>query len=113
MNGIAVPVSENLYFDVARTVDELLDEQGTVAECRFGFAPAALESTGHCLGVGYRTHTSTATTGSRLEHDRIAEFGAESLGIASRVERRSAAGYGGDVERLGQRAGLDLVAEQP
>ena len=102
VNGIAVPVSENLHFDVARTVDEFLDEQGTVAECRFGFAPAALESTRHCLGAGDGTHASAAAAGSGLEHDRIAEFGAESFGIGSRAERLSAAGNGGDVERLGE-----------
>jgi hypothetical protein len=104
-------IRQHLHLDVARAVEQALEEQGAVAERPRGFAAAAGEGVGHLLTPGHPAHAAPAAAGGRLQHHRIAERVGLRQGIVEGVEG-AAAGHHRDVQGLGELAGAHLVAEQ-
>ena len=69
----AFAITEELYFDVPRTRDELLEEDAGVLEVVGRQALDRLESLGEFRGGGALLHADATTAGGALEHHRIAD----------------------------------------
>ncbi len=110
MDDGAVPVAQHLHLDMARRLDETLDEHAVVAEggarLRTGRAHA-----GGDLGVGEgNPHALAAATGRRLDHHRQANIGGDRDRLAIVVDGAEVAGNGGDPGVGGELLRFDLVA---
>src|SRR6476661_2657494 len=78
----ALTVTQDLDFDVAGPFDEFLEVDTGVAECLFRLGASRLQSIGQTVTVANHAHALAATTGGRLDHDRIAD-----------LPRRSSSGF--------------------
>ena len=110
MDDVAMRVAEHLDFDVARRLDEFLQEHALVAEGGARLRAGALEAFARLLFTVSDAHALAAAAGRRLDHHRIAD------GIR---DLRRLIGVGDDPEmprhrgdtRLGRRLlRFDLVA---
>ena len=63
-------VAEHLDLDVARLLDELLDEHAVVAEAVEALALHAVEALAHVLLVPREAHALAAAAGRGLHHHR-------------------------------------------
>ena len=106
-----VGVRDDLHLDVAGRLDEVLEEDGRVAEGQLGLATRRPEGR---LQVGRGPHDadpSPAATRGRLEGDGVPEL----LGLRGRVrdgvDRPASPRQHRHVRLLGQPLGGDLVAE--
>src|SRR5581483_3410390 len=110
VDDVAVLVAQHLDLDVARVLDELLDEDAVVAEARLGLRAGEREA---LLGLLRRVgdaHALAAAAGRGLDHHRIADLRRDPerlLGIGDLAE---VAGNGGDLGAGGGLLALDLVA---
>ena len=107
-----VRVAENLHLDVARAGDQLLDEQGAIAERRFRFTAAACEGVRHRARRLDHAHATPAATCCRLEHDGIADRVRARLRLRRVRQRFRAARHDGNIQRPRQLPRPHLVAEQ-
>src|SRR3546814_18425253 len=73
IDDIAVSVAQHLNLDVARPLDELLDEHAVVAEAGLGLVPHRLEGVAHVLFAIGKAHALAAAACRRLHHHRIDE----------------------------------------
>ena len=71
---VAVIVAEHLHFDVARVLDELLDQHAIVAKTALGFALGAGELRLEILVGVDLPHAATAATGDGLDEHGIAHL---------------------------------------
>ena len=110
MDDVAVLVAEHLDFDMARIVDEFLDEHPVVAEGGFRLRARARKTFGD-LGPGMRDpHPLAAAAGRGLDHHGIADLVRDLHRVLFVGDDAEMAGNGG---YLGPRRGLlalDLVA---
>ena len=74
VNAVAVGVTEDLNFDVARVGDEFLDEDTVIAEGVGRLVFGGLEPLARFLVVPCDAHAFAATACGRFEHDRIADL---------------------------------------
>jgi hypothetical protein len=109
----AVRVAEDLHLDVPDALEELLDEDGRVAEGPERLVLRALEGRGHLAGARHDADPASSPARGRLDDDRVAE----SLGRGRRLAR---AGHGPAAPRDHRDAGVfrellgaDLVAQAP
>lgn len=86
VDHVAGAVAENLHLDVARTLDELLDEHGPVAKSGEGFGAGAVEHLLHLVHLADHPHASTTTSVRGFEDDREAV-------LATEVHRLLSASY--------------------
>ena len=112
MQDVAVAIGQDLDLDVARTFDQFLDEEITVAEGARGFTPATLERLGHGIRVNDDAHASTAATARGLEHHGVPQLLGDSGGAINRLECLGTARHHRNPKGRSQGAGLHLVAEQ-
>src|SRR4051812_14549881 len=73
IDDVAVLVAEHLDLDVARRLDELLEEHAVVAEAGEALALHALEPFAHVLLISREAHALPAAASRSLDHHRIAE----------------------------------------
>jgi len=73
VQAVAVGVAEHLDLDVARALDELLDEDAVVAESVFGLGLARGEALVRLLVVPGDAQALAAAAGRRLDHHRVAD----------------------------------------
>ena len=83
MDHMAVPIAQNLDFDVTRALDELFDEDPVIAETGLGFRPDRRESFLDVLAVPGDANSFPATARRGLDHHRVADL----LGDLDRVGR--------------------------
>ncbi|GAA4010595.1 hypothetical protein GCM10022280_04810 [Sphingomonas swuensis] len=112
VEDVAVLVAEQLDLDMARALDELLDEHPVVAEAGEALALGRLEAVAHVLFGPGEAHALAAAAGRGLHHHRIADLARDPDRIVG----------GGDVTeearddihpgRLGEFLGFDLVAHR-
>jgi len=69
MDGVAFTIREDLHFDMARPLEETLDEDGSVAECGLGLAHSAVERVLEVALLTDNTHTTASSAHSRLDND--------------------------------------------
>ena len=84
---MAVRVAENLDLDVARLLDELLDEHPVVAEARARLVAARRESLERILVVEGDPQPLAATAGRRLDHHRVADAARDLDSRLGRLDR--------------------------
>jgi hypothetical protein len=77
MDDVAVPVAEHLDLDVARILDELLDEHPVVAEARLGLRAGQCEALLGLLRAVGDAHALAAAAGRGLDHHGIADLGGD------------------------------------
>ncbi len=69
----SVLVGDQLHLDVAGAGDHGLEEHGGVAERVSAFRPGALEGGGELVGLVDAADAAASTTGSGLDHQRVAD----------------------------------------
>ena len=110
IDDVAVLVAQHLDLDVARVLDELLDEHAIVAEARLGLRAGETEAFLGLLGVVGDAHALAAAAGRGLDHDGIADLGGDLHGMLGVGDLAEVARHGRDLG-LGRRLlALDLVA---
>ena len=67
-------IAQHLDFDVARLLDEFLDEDAIVAETRLGLRLARGKTFARLAVVARHAKALAAAARGRLDHDRIADF---------------------------------------
>ena len=70
MYAVAVLIEEDLYLDVARTLEEALQDQSIVTERGSCLAPGGSQRIGEPGEVADHTHALATSTGSRLDEQR-------------------------------------------
>src|SRR5579862_3662354 len=106
VDDVAVLVPEDLDFNVARRRDIAFDQERVVAEGASGFAAGRRQRRGELAGFVHDAHSFAATTGRRLDQQRVADvtrvpfdLGVVQSGGAEPGNHRYAGG-GGDGLRL-------------
>ena len=107
---MAVLVAQHLDLDVARALDELLDEDAVVAEGVLGLGANGGEALLHVLLVPGDPDALAAAAGRGLQHHRIADLAADLHGVSGVVDLADVAGHAGDPGGGGELLGFDLVA---
>ena len=113
MDDVAVPVAEDLHFDVARLLDVLFEVDAAVLEGLLGFLLGGVEAGLQADVVAGHAHAAAAAAGRRLDQHRDSRSRRAScsgLGLVGRSARRCRARRARSAS-LGQLAGLVLVAQ--
>ena len=111
MDDIAVLVAQHLDFDVARILDEALDEDAVVAEGGTRFGAGGAHAFRHLVLGARNAHALAAAAGRRLDHHRQADLAHDGEGLRIVRDVAEMAGDGGDAGLPRQLLRFDLVAE--
>ena len=112
VDDVAVRIAQHLDLDVARLLDEFLDEDAIVAEARLGLRLARGEALARLLVVVRHAQALAAAAGGGLDHHRIADVLRD---LHRRVDVGDHVGVAGDRAHLGkcrELLGGDLVAHR-
>ena len=109
---VAVLVGDDLDFDVARVLDEFLDEHTVVAERGLGLVGGALEPVLGLLRVPRDPHPLAATAGGCFQHHRVADLVGDLDRLGGVLDGVRVARHGRDLGLVGELLGLDLVAHR-
>ena len=110
INAVAVAVTENLNFNVARLGDELFDEDTIIAERIGGLVLRGLEPFARAVVVPSDTHPLTTATSGGFDHDGISDFAADRDRLFRILNQPHMARNRGHLCLLGDLLGRDLVA---
>src|SRR5579872_3645416 len=80
VNDVSMPVSEQLNFNMARPLDQLLDVYRRVAEGALGFARGVTKSSGDFVLTIHAPHALPAPARDGLEQNRISAIVGEGAG---------------------------------
>ena len=105
-----MPVAQHLDLDVARVLDELLDEHAVVAEAGLGLRAGERKAFIDLLGVVGDPHALAAAAGRGLDHDGIADLGGDLDGMLGVRDLAQKAGNRRHLGLGGRLLALDLVA---
>ncbi|MPM26853.1 hypothetical protein SDC9_73358 [bioreactor metagenome] len=109
--GRSPAVGDHLDLDMAGAGDELLEEDDTGAEGALGLVAGALVGVGQVTGRPDLADAAAATTGGRLEHQRVADPVRRSQGLLEGVHTAPGPRRDRDADLLGEELAADLVAE--
>ncbi|OIQ66527.1 hypothetical protein GALL_519010 [mine drainage metagenome] len=112
VDDIAVLVAQHLDLDVARALDELLDEDPVVAEAGLGFRLHRREALFHVLPVPGDPDALAAAAGRGLDHHRIADVLTDLDSVGGVVDLAHMARHHRDIGLGRELLGLDLVAHR-
>ena len=110
VDDVAVLVAQHLDLDVARVLDELLDEHAVVAEARLGLRAGEREALLGLLGAVGDAHALAAAAGRGLDHHGIADLGGDLDRLPGVGDLAEVARHGRDLGLGGRLLALDLVA---
>ena len=108
----AVGVGEHLHLDVARRIDEALDEESVIAEGRERLAPCTSDRCRDVIALADHAHALAAAAGRGLEQSGSADLldrGDDRLIVHPRV---MASGHHRHARGNGRLLGCDLVAHR-
>src|SRR5439155_15314963 len=113
VDALAMRVEEELDLDVARPLEELLEDEPIVAECRRRLAPCCRKRVGKAVDVADDVHPLAAAATARLDDEREAKaLGGRSEGsvrlVVAVVPR-----HGRHAQARGETARRGLVAHRP
>ena len=108
---VAVAIGDHLGFDVARAVEELLDEAFAAPEGGFGFTNRRGIQFGHFVHAPGDLHAASAAAECGLDGDRQAMLFGEGQHLGGALHRAGRAGHQGRADLLGELASFDLVAK--
>mmetsp|Transcript_11580 Transcript_11580/g.32881 ORF Transcript_11580/g.32881 Transcript_11580/m.32881 type:complete len:447 (+) Transcript_11580:2577-3917(+) len=111
MNDVAGAIAKDLDLNVTGTLDELLHEDGTVAETGQSLARGGLEEGLDVLHVADDAHALAATAHGGLDDDGEAVLVDKGLDLLGRFEGTVGTGNDGDAGLDGGLAGAGLVGE--
>ena len=97
VDHVAESITQHLDFDVARLLDELLDEHALIAKTVARFVAARLEAFCSLLVIESHTQTLPAAAGAGLDHDRIANTFGNFHGLFGRANRVVVTWNGADI----------------
>ena len=112
VDAVAVRVAQHLDLDVARLLDELLDEDAVVAEAVAGLVAAGGVPLEGLLVVVRDPQPLAAAAGRGLDHHRVADLLRDLDRILGALDRGVVAGDGVDLRGAGELLGGDLVAHR-
>ena len=70
MNHVAVGISEDLDFNMARTLDQTLQDQIPITEGAFGLGAGQFDTLSQVVKGSHPSHATSAATGGCLDHHR-------------------------------------------
>ena len=111
MDQVAVFVTQQLDFNVARLLDETFDEHVGVAEGRERLPPSILEGVWKLSPIAHHAHSPAAAALGRLENDGIPHLFSLPLALGHVGDRFLAAPEHRNAGIRGNFSGCDLVAE--
>ena len=111
MRDVAVRVAKNLNFHVARALDQFFKVDVILAEGCCCFALGRSHFFGELIGIVNPAHTTTPAAPAGLDHDGQANTGAGFVRSIIAVREGVGRGDGGDVCRVCEFSGSDLVAK--
>ena len=109
VDHVALRIAQHLDLDVARLLDELLDEDPVVAEAVAGLVAAGGEAVEGVLVVEGHAQALAAAAGRGLDHHRVADLAGNLDRALGRLDGVVPAGNGVDLGFVGQLLGGDLV----
>ena len=110
VKNVAVLIAQYLDLDMARILDELLDENAIIAEAVEPFALCRFEAFAHILlGIG-KSHTLAATASAGLHHHWIADVIADLHRMIGVINFADIARHDIDARFLCKFLAFDLVA---
>jgi hypothetical protein len=107
IDDVAVLVAEQLDLDMARALDELLDEHAVVAEAAQPLALGRLEAFAHVAFGPGQPHPLAAAAGRGLHHHRIADLAGDPHRIVGAGDVAEEAGH--DVHARAWASFLDSI----
>src|SRR5438874_8180480 len=110
MDDIAMLVTEDLDFDMARIDDELLEENAVVAKGRLGLGAGADDAIPQLGRRVCDPHTLAAASCRGFDHYRIADPLGGAEGLFFGFDNTEVAGHGRNAGRCRSFLGCDLVA---
>ena len=110
---IAVVVGHDLNLDMASIRDKAFEEYHRVAERALGFALRALECDFEFVGGEHLADTAAATPTTGFDDQRVADGLCVAAGVLAGLYGASAPRCERNAHLLGQKFGLDLVAQCP
>src|SRR6516225_1955248 len=112
VDDVAKLVAQYLDFDVARVLDELLDEHTVIAKARAGFRPGEPEAFLRFLGAKGDAHALPTATRRGLDHHGIADLGSDLDGMFGIPDLAQVARNGGDFGLGCRPLALDFVTHR-
>ena len=110
--AITVGVGQHLDLDMARLLDEFLDEDAVVAEGGGCLGFRAIEALARLGVVPSNAHALAAAAGGCLDHHRIADLGGNLHGVVGILDQTHEAGHGGNARVRRNLLRGDLVAHR-
>jgi hypothetical protein len=111
VNNVAVAITQKLDFNVLGTVQEALDENGTVTKGRLGLGCSTLEGLLELLLLPDDSHTTTTTTKGGLDDDGESVLVGEALDFFKSLDRTVGTGDDGNLALDGELTSGDLVTK--
>ena len=110
---VAVVVGDDLDLDVAGIGDKAFEEHDRVAERALGLALRALECDFEFVGGEHLADTAAAATTAGFDDQRVADGLCVPAGVLAGLDGATAPRCERNAHLLGQKFGLDLVAQCP
>ena len=112
VQNVAVPVSQDLHFDVPRAADEALEKHGVISERRSSLGARFLQARLQRLRVLHHAHAAPAAAERRLHHQWISDFVRDALRIVFLRDRLLGPWNYGEPRFLRQTPRRRLIAQQ-
>src|SRR5262245_9510831 len=113
MDRLVGTVPYDLYLDVARLLEILLDIDRIVPERGRSLGAGCCECDFEVVLAARHFHAAAATTGGGLDNDRVADFGRDAPGLLVIGYGALRTGHDRNPQSLGGALGFDLVAHDP
>src|SRR5206468_5468497 len=110
MNDVAARIAQHLDFDMARPLDEALDEHPSIAEARLRLAGRAHETVAAFAVVEREPHPLAAAAGGCLDHHGVPDLARDLHRVVGAFDFAGITGNRRDAGLLRKPHGRDLVA---
>src|ERR1700737_1856046 len=112
MQQMAAMVGENLHFEMARSSDVFLQEDGGIAKCRAGFALGLFQFCFEVGGVAHHAHAASATAHGGLHNDWKPDLAPDAMRLLRGLDRFFGAGQNWNARRCSEPPSRGLVPQQ-
>src|SRR5882672_1036138 len=102
INGVAVFIGKNLYFDMARAIQIAFEIDAAVTEGMEGFRRSVAPRGGHLVRHGNKPHAFPAASGHRFQQHRVAKFACNAFSVSKILDWILHAGHHGNAGPRGE-----------
>jgi hypothetical protein len=112
MQQIPMVVAKDLHFEMARSSNVLLQENGGIAKGRAGFALGLFQFSVEFRRIADHAHAPPATAHSGLDDDGKSDLARDAMRLLRGLDRFLVARQNGNARRCGQPSSRSFVAQQ-